>query len=311
MINLLISSKDAIDYVEHIERAKIADLSIQICPKDPALISDAHTIDVVLGEPNLCIDVLPHCPNVKWIQSTWAGIKPFFDSAPHDFKLTGVKDIFGPQMREYVFSYLLYFARRIQTFKDLQTNRNWTQPLCAPLQGKTIGILGMGSIGTEIAKTAKHFGMHVIGIAQNIRQLDFVDEFYQLNQLQEFAHSLDYLVVLLPHTDNTEKLIDKGVLSLLNHQCILINAGRGQVIDENALLHALSHNQLQAAVLDVFIKEPLAEDHPFWGLDNLYITQHTAAISKPDEISKIFLQNLRLFNRNEKLINLIDWEKGY
>ncbi|GAB2687207.1 D-2-hydroxyacid dehydrogenase [Aliiglaciecola aliphaticivorans] len=311
MTNLLICSRDALDYIEQIEQAKIANLKIQISPKSPGSIINGQEVDVLLGEPELCISALPYCPNVKWVQSTWAGIKPFVDSAPHNFKLTGIKNCFGSQMREYVFSYLLYFSRKIQTFNELQSQQNWSQPSCSQLQGKTLGILGMGSIGVEVAKTAKHFQMEVIGVAKSARKLDCVDQFYGLSQLASFAHRLDYLVVLLPHTNETDKIIDQRFLSQLNEQCILINAGRGQVIDEKALLHALSQNQLQAAVLDVFTEEPLPKGHPFWSLNNLYISQHTAAISKPKEISNIFLENFRLFQNKQTLMHLVDWKKGY
>ncbi|MFA3792640.1 NAD(P)-dependent oxidoreductase [Aliiglaciecola sp. SL4] len=214
-------------------------------------------------------------------------------------------------MREYVFSYLLYFSRKIQTFKELQSTQAWSQPNCNSLQGKTIGILGMGSIGVEVAKTAKHFGMEVIGIAQTPRSLDCVDEFYSLKHLKNFAHRLDYLVVLLPHTNKTENIINQECLTSLNPQCILINAGRGQVVDENALYDALTQNQIQAAVLDVFTEEPLPKEHLFWQLNNLYITQHTAAISQPKEISRVFLQNLHLFLTQQKLQNIVEWNKGY
>jgi len=309
--NLLIASKDADAYSTLIEQANLPDLNIWKYPQPYLSSGHEQNIDIIFGDPNLCVEALEICPNVKWVQSTWAGIKPLLSRSRQDFILTGVKDVFGPQMREYVFAYLLYFSRQIQNFQNLQKKTTWTQLEPTSLNHKTMGILGLGSIGSEVAKTAKHFGMKVIGIAQNQRNETFIDEFYRFEQYQTFARKLDYLVVLLPHTENTERIIDKQFLAFLKPDCILINAGRGQVIDEQDLADALKHNQLKAAVLDVFQQEPLPESHPFWKLDNLFITQHTAAISQPSEICKIFLRNFSRFQQGKDLQYRIDWAKGY
>jgi len=122
---------------------------------------------------------------------------------------------------------------------------------------------------------------------------------------------LDYLVCILPRTKDTDQIVDQSVLSCLPSHAVLINVGRGNAVDELALVNALNEGRLAAAVLDVFEKEPLPEDHPFWTTANLYMTFHTSAISYPEDLTKLFIENYQLYLENKSLKYQVNFERGY
>lgn len=311
MHKLLIVSRDADAYRERIDAHKIASLDIVQAVSDIRDLAPQDRVDILLGDPDMCAQALHRIPEIDWIQSTWAGVKPIVDTQKVSTLLTGIKGVFGEQMREYVMAYLLHFNRQIDEFQQLQQRQEWLQPRCAPLSGQTIGILGLGSIGLEVAHTAKHFGMKVIGVSRKSIENLSIDKHYTLDQHADFAPQLDYLVCLLPHTTATEKVINDAFLSKLKPSCVIINAGRPQSIDYFALQNALENNRLRAAVLDVFEQEPLPQSSPLWRMSNVLITQHTAAISNVDDITGVFMQNYLHFCENKPLNFQIDWDIGY
>ncbi|GAA0859685.1 D-2-hydroxyacid dehydrogenase [Aliiglaciecola litoralis] len=311
MHNLLILSRDADQYRQLIDESALSGLTISQCVDHPAKVNlDLHHT-MMLAEPDLAKHILPKCADIRWVQSTWAGVKPLVDLNLPNVRVTGIKDVFGLQMQEYVFTYILHFAREVERFQQLQKQRHWVRPVAEGLSAKRIGILGLGSIGLEVAKTAKHFNMQVVGISRSAQPKPNVDRVYSISQAAEFAPNLDYLVSLLPHTVETEHLINQDFLALLPAHCVLINAGRGQVIDEAALCSTLMARKLKAAVLDVFENEPLPTDHPFWQMENVMITQHSAAISKPTEIVNVFIDNVQRYQQNLGLRFEIDVTRGY
>jgi phosphoglycerate dehydrogenase-like enzyme len=129
--------------------------------------------------------------------------------------------------------------------------------------------------------------------------------------LLEFVKGLDYLVGILPNTNETRKIVDDKVLSALSSHAVFINVGRGSAVDENALLEALRNNKIAGAVLDVFEQEPLPKEHPFWETPNLTMTFHTSAPSLPEDIAKVFIENYRLYIEGKPLKYVVDFVRGY
>ncbi|HMU94952.1 MAG TPA: NAD(P)-dependent oxidoreductase, partial [Anaerolineales bacterium] len=170
---------------------------------------------------------------------------------------------------------------------------------------------GVGSIGADVARTAKFFGMTVRGYTFSSEASSDVDKYYHGNDLLEFAKGLDYLVNILPNTKDTHKIINADLLAALPPHALVINVGRGPAVDEAALLEALSRQKVAGAVLDVYEKEPLPQDHPFWSTPNLHMTFHTAALSLPEDLTRIFLENYNLYNEGKPLKYQVDFEKGY
>ncbi len=299
----MIFSRDAGEYQRLLESAQLPDLELTGEPKE---------CDIVLGEPKLIRDKLPLLSTLKWVQSIYAGVEPLVDPIQRrDYLLTNARGVFGEAMSEYVFGYILFHEKKILERIRTQQAQQWQRPESGVLRGKTIGLLGVGSIGAHLAGTARHFQMIVRGFTRASETSAQVDKYYHGNDFPEFVSGLDYLVSVLPGTKETNQIVDARLLNALPPQAVFINVGRGNAVDEAALVKALREGKLAAAVLDVFEKEPLPEDHPFWTTPNLYMTFHTSAISYPEDMTKLFVENYRLYIEGKPLKHQVDFERGY
>lgn len=303
MPNLLILSKEETIYRTIIAAARLPELNI---------VAQIEESDIVLGEPNLIRETLSHLSTLKWIQSTWAGVEPLLDpSLRRDYILTNARGVFGGLMSEYVIGYLLAHERSIFERMAAQRNKQWDKSLTGTLRGKTIGLLGVGSIGAEVARTAKFFGMQVRGYTKSSEASKYVDNYFHEQNLLAFANGLDYLVSILPNTKETKKIVDTKLLDELPSHAVFINVGRGSAVDESALIEALEQNKLAGAILDVFEQEPLPTEHPFWTTKNLMMTFHTSAPSFPEDIARVFIENYQLYIEGKPLKYQVDFEKEY
>ena len=303
MPKLLILSHNKDDYQRRIEAADLPGLEF---------VTEPGQADIVLGEPRPIRDALPALSQPKWIQSIYAGVEPLVDPAQRrDYVLTNARGVFGQWMSEYVFGYLLFLEKKMLNRIQAQESREWKRDESGTLRGKTIGLLGVGSIGAHLAETAKHFRMNVRGYTRGSETSTEVDRYYHGDDLLNFAEGLDYLVSVLPRTNETNKLVDETFLDSLPNHAVFINVGRGNSVDEAALVKALKEGKLAAAVLDVFEKEPVPLEHPFWSTPNLYMTYHTSAISYPEDITKLFVENYRLYVDGKPLKYIVNFETGY
>ena len=303
MPKLILLSHDKDEYQRLIESAQLPDLEI---------VTEHAQADLALGEPKAIRDALPLLSQLKWVQSIYAGVEPLVDPAQRrDYVLTNARGVFGEWMSEYVFGYLLFLEKKMLDRIKAQQSREWKRDEAGTLRGKTIGLLGVGSIGTHLAATAKHFGMNVRGFTRRSETSTHVERYYHGEKLLEFAEGLDYLVSVLPRIKGTNKLVDEALLSTLPNHAVFVNVGRGNSVDEAALVNALNEGKLAAAVLDVFEQEPVPADHPFWSTPNLYMTFHTSAISYPEDITKVFVENYRLYVEGKPLKYVVDFERGY
>lgn len=303
MPKLLILSPDKEEYKRLIDSAQLPDLEI---------VTDPGQSDIVLGAPRSIRDALPQLTRVKWVQSIYAGVESLVESAErYDFVLTNAREVFGELMSEYVFGYLLFLEKKILERIAAQQARHWQRAESGVLRGKTLGLLGVGSIGAHLAGTAKHFGMQVHGFTRASESSSMVDRYFHGEDLLKFAEGLDYLICVLPRTKDTNKIVDEAFLNSLPSHAVFVNVGRGNAVDEPALVRALNEGRLAAAVLDVFDQEPLPSDHPFWETPNLYMTYHTSAISYPEDITRVFIENYRLYLEGKPLKHIVDFERGY
>lgn len=303
MPKLLVLSRDTHEYIQRLEAARLDGLELTTSPEEA---------DIVLGEPRLIRDALPRLAHPKWIQSIYAGVEPLVDPAQRrDYVLTNARGVFGELMSEYVFGYLLFLEKKILERIEAQETGQWHRPESGMLRGKTIGLLGVGSIGAHLAGTAKHFRMNVRGYTRSSESSPQVDRYYHGTELLKFAEGLDYLVCVLPRTGETDRIVNAEFLRALPPHAVLVNVGRGNAVDESALVTTLDEGKLAAAVLDVFEQEPLPAGHPFWTTPNLYMTFHTSAISYPDDISALFIENYELYLNGNPLKHVVDFERGY
>ena len=313
MPKLLILTHDSDEYRVLIEQAQLPKLNEILALSTVEGVSNpADDCDIVLGEPRLIREHLSQLPNVKWIQSVYAGVESLMDpELRRNYILTNARGVFGELMSEYVFGYLLAHEKKIFQRHQSQRSRKWDRTESGFLRGKTIGLLGVGSIAAHIAGIAKSFGMNVWGFTRESETSAHVDMYFHGNDLLKFAKGLDYLVVVLPRTGDTNKIVDADLLTAMPSQAVLVNVGRGNAVDEVALVEVLNQNKIAGAVLDVTEQEPLPENHPFWTTPNLLLTFHTSAISYPEDITRVFVENYHLYIEGKPLKYQVDFERGY
>jgi phosphoglycerate dehydrogenase-like enzyme len=308
----LVLTKQADEYRRLIEEARLPRLTLAAASDAAEGVAVAGDSDILVGDPDRVVAALPHLPRLSWVQLTWAGVERMLDPGlRHDYVLTNVRGVFGPLMSEYVFAYLLLHERRIIPRYDAQRQGRWETMLPGTLQGKTIGLAGVGSIGAHLAATAKHFGMTVRGYTRESEGCEHVDAYFHGRDTSAFAAGLDYLVAVLPHTPGTRRLVDQEMLGALPAHGVFVNAGRGDTVDTAALIQALQEKRLAAAMLDVFEEEPLPAHHPLWQTPGVFISCHTAAPSFPRDIVGVFVENYRRYARGEPLRHQVDFERGY
>ena len=309
---LLILTHDSRLYVDLINKHHFIDLDLETCDtseKAKIRIKDCH---IILGVPKLIEPVLQDAKKLQWIQSTYAGVEALLSPPKRtDYILTGVKDIFGPLMSEYVFAYILALERNILEIYENQKKRAWQDIPYISLQGRLIGICGLGSIGRHIANTASHFGMKVWGYRRSHEGVPEVDRIFTKAEFGEFLAHPDYIVNTLPATPDTFHLIDYNSFKAMKGSAVLINVGRGNVVSEKELVVALEENLIRGAVLDVFEDEPLPQTSRLWEIPNVLITPHNSAYSFPEDIVNIFAENYRRFVEGKELMYTVDFSRGY
>ncbi|PID71607.1 MAG: hydroxyacid dehydrogenase [Desulfobulbus propionicus] len=310
--SVLILSPDAEEYLEFVNDARLPGLIVNSCQTVDPGNEVFKSCDIIFGAPDMTAQALSHTENLKWVQSTWAGVSPLLEPGmPQDYLLTGVKGIFGRAMGEYVLCHLLLHERKCITRFQNQLRKKWDIAPPGTIQGKTIGIMGLGSIGRDVAAMVKTFGMKTRGYSRSQVSCAHVDTCYLPHQLTAFLKDLDYLVCLLPDTSDTRGLLDEHAFAAMQESVLIINAGRGSLIDEHALISALENKRIGGAVLDVFTDEPLPQNHPLWDAPDTLITSHTAAPSFPQDIVPIFIENYYNFISGQPMKYVIDFQNGY
>lgn len=255
--------------------------------------------------------------NLKWIACLSAGVDKFPLKAIKDkgITLTNARGIHKIQMAEYAISMLLQVYRNGKTIIENEKNGVWDNSIkVQEITGQTIVILGTGAIGGETARLAKAFRMKTIGVSRSGKEVEHFDEVYQTSQLKEVLPDADFVVSVLPSTKETERLLTYDYFQVMKGSAVFLNMGRGNVLLEDDLLRAIQEGKLAHAVLDVFDKEPLREDHPFWKENNITITPHISGLSPAYVVRalEIFKENLQAFNENKtEMVNVIDLEEGY
>lgn len=256
--------------------------------------------------------LLQRAKKLQWIQVKTSGVNYIVDlpSFGRDILLTSGRGIHGPQVSEMAILQMLALNRNFPQNVRNQEKKIWDRWPGKLLYRKDVGILGIGVIGEEIARKCKAFGMTVYGIDIAKREVDSVDHFYDPSVLLQVMPKVDYFIIVVPYTPETEHMINGKVLSAMKSTAYLINLARGKVVDEEALIEALEHQKIAGAALDTFWTEPLPEDHPLWGFENVIITPHVAGMSENyvEQIFGIFGENLRRFLHGERknLINLVE-----
>lgn len=308
---VLILAKDAADYLPMLQDLESRGVGLDVAETTEQALQAYRGQPVVLGQPDLVAAVLGRMPDVRWVQSTWAGVQPLIELERRDYLLTGVKDVFGPQMAEYVFGHLLARELRLTERRRRQDDRDWWTEESGTLEGKCMGVMGTGSIGRDVARMAAAFDLRILGYSRSGRATPGFERVYPAGDLAAFLAEPDYLVCVLPDTPGTRGLLDEKAFEALRPGCVLVNIGRGSLIDENALSRAVQQGRLAAAVLDVFSEEPLPQDSPLWSTPGVTVTAHVSGTSRPRHIAQLFESNYNRWAAGETPHYVVDFERGY
>lgn len=265
-------------------------------------------------------EIRPLCqaaPHLEWVHALSAGVEKllFPEIQAADTILTNSKGIHGIPVSEHVLAMMLAFSRGLTVSIRQQDKGQWKRMPTGELHGHTLAIVGLGSIGREVAKKAKALGMTVFASKQEPTTELFVDKLYPPDDvsLLEMLIEADYVVVALPLTEKTVNRISLPHFTAMKRSAYFFNIARGSVVNEADLITALSTNLIQGAGLDVFASEPLPADNPLWSMQNVIITPHVAALSPAylDRAIKLFADNLTRFIQGRNMLNVVDKSKGY
>lgn len=280
---------------------------------------DAAWADFILGGPSM--HVLHQANRLKVLQLHYAGVDALMKRTdfPQGVTLCNATGAFGQSISEYVMTMVLALYKQMGLYRDNQNRHIWQDMgrQDSPV-GKTLLILGAGNIGTSVAKLFRPFGCKLIGMRRVPRECpEEFDRIITLEELDEFLPLADIVVGALPSTPATRKLLNRQRLVLLKSSAILINVGRGDLVDCEALAELLKNGGIRGAALDVTDPEPLPQDHPLWGCKNAILTPHITGGSfghltaTEDFIYDLCRDNLERFRDGRPLRNVVDFSTGY
>ncbi len=281
--------------------------------------ADATVIFNWSGSRALLREVFGMCPRVQWVHSRAAGLDTvlFPELIAHPVPLTNGSGVFSPSLGEFVVAAILYFAKDLRRMIRHQQAGEWAPFDIAMVSGRTAGILGYGDIGRACATRMKSLGMRVLAVKRSgppLYNVDpLVEQIYAPDQRVEMIRRCDYLVVAAPLTEQTRGMVGTAEFAAMKPDAVVINVGRGPVIDEAAMVQALSAGMIKGAALDVFDHEPLPPGHPFYRLENVLLSAHCADHTPDwmDLAMRFFLQQFERFRKGEPLLNVVDKGAGY
>jgi D-2-hydroxyacid dehydrogenase (NADP+) len=271
----------------------------------------ADTDILLCFSPPMADHVVRDAPKLKWIQALGTGVDNIVDlpSLGKEVIVTNIRGIHGAPVSEATVAYMLSLARDLPRSTHAQDRHDWERWPAQLLDGKTVGILGVGLIAEYLAPICKQFGMKVVGISSVPRPTSGFDRMAARDDLVKVAPELDYLVALTPLTAETRGIIGEKVFTAMKPSAYLVNVARGGVVDEPALIAALESGQIAGAALDVFSEEPLPPDNPLWKTKNLTVFPHLGGYSLgyEDRAMPTIEKNMRCFLNNDlrSMINIV------
>jgi phosphoglycerate dehydrogenase-like enzyme len=284
--------------------------------------ADAKAATVIChwsGSKELLQQAFAECPKVKWIHSRSAGLEQtlFPELRDSDVPLTNGTGVFSPALAEFVLGAILYFAKDFRRLVRNQMAGRWEQFDVDTIAGATVGIVGYGDIGRAVATRAKAVGMNVLALKRHPEKRSsgdsIVEEVFGPERRAEMIAKCDYIVVTAPLTPETQGMVGKAEISAMKREAVVINVGRGAVIDEKALIHALREGKIRGAALDVFEEEPLPAGHAFYSLENVLLSPHSTDHTRDwlDNAMEFFVEQCERFQEGKPLLNIVNKRLGY
>jgi len=283
--------------------------------------TSASAAEIILnwsGSLALLREVFLLSGRVRWIHSRSAGLEQvlFPELVESEVILTNGSGVFSASLGEFALGAILYFAKDFRRIIRNQMAGIWEPFDVTMVSGQTLGIVGYGSIGRAVATRARALEMNVLALRRRLHQERedvLIDRFYGPEQRQEMLSRCDYILVALPLTEQTKGVIANAEFAVMKKNAVVINVGRGATIDERAMIETLSENRIRGAALDVFDQEPLPQGHPFYSLENVLLSPHSAdhTFGWLDNAMRFFLAQLTRFRHGETLLNIVDKASGY
>jgi phosphoglycerate dehydrogenase-like enzyme len=307
-------------YLSYLERLP-EDTTIAVGDRPEAFHRTAADADVILiwgGSLALLRQVWAMAPHVKWIHSRAAGLDSvlFPELVASPVPVTNGRGVFSQSLGEFALGAILYFAKDFRRMIRNQMAGRWEQFDIDEIQFQTVGIVGYGDIGRACAQRCKALGMRVLAVRRRPELSDgdaFVDQVYGFDGLQEMLPQCDYVIASAPLTAQTKGMLSTAQFQAMKPSAVLINVGRGPVVDEQALVAALESGTIRGAGLDVFEVEPLPEGHPFYRMEQVLLSPHCADHTRDwlDQAILFFLRNFKRYAEGEPLLNVVDKVNGY
>jgi phosphoglycerate dehydrogenase-like enzyme len=317
---LVIADPEAPFLKEFLSRSP-ENVSILISNDIEELKANASKTDAILYaylDARLLAAVLPLADRVRWVHCLWTGVEGILvpELLAHPALLTNARGAFKGPLADWVIAVMLFFAFDLRRVIRQQEQASWEPFIGDTLNGRTLAVIGYGAIGSAAASRARTFGMNIAALRRRPELFEgdtTVDRSYSPSQLKEMLAGSDYVLVTTPLTAATRGLIGEAELAVMKSTSVIINIGRGPVIDEAALIRALESGRIRGAALDVFNTEPLPSNHPFWRMRNVLLSPHTADRVEGflEPAFECFLENLNRFIKGQQLLNVVDKAAGY
>jgi len=259
--------------------------------------------------------LLPAMPKLRWVQAMTAGVEGWvaLPDLPAGLTLTCARGTHRESMPENIIGALFYVAKPYAAAVENQKHGRWVHSVPQPLTGKTLGILGLGAIGQDVARIAAVLGMRVIGTRRRPEPMADVAEVFPAARTPEVLAQADFLLLLLPATRETDNFINAERLGMMKPSAWLLNFGRGHLIKDDDLIAAVKANKIAGAVLDVYRQEPLPAEHPFWKTEGIIVLPHIGGPHPQRDriVAGLFVDNLRRFLDGRPLKEVVDRKAGY
>ena len=254
-------------------------------------------------------------PKLKWVQSLTVGVDHWLERKDLTPKhvLTAARGTHRVQMPENILGAIFHITKNYMAAALQQRDSKWVRRVSQPIAGKTLGILGLGAIGQELARKAAALELKVIGTKRTVEPVAHVDKVYAPEQIDEVLSQSDYVVLLLPVTDATNNLMNAARLARMKPDAWLLNFGRGHLINDQDLIAAVKSKVIAGAILDVFRTEPLPSDHPFWTTEGIMVLPHIGGghPTRDRMVAELFTGNVRRYLAGEPLKEVVDRARGY
>ena len=298
------------------DRIRDLGMTIAVASSEQEALDEISDAEAYYGR--MTPQILKAGKNLRWVQATSAGLDNYFfpELRESPLTVTSLRGIYSDVIADHVFGFVLSFARGFHIYGRRQSEGNWEKEgvEVIHLAGKTLGVIGLGGIGLEVAKRGNVFGMRVLAVDPAPKGTpEYVEKIFEPSELIDVLKQVDFVAICVPHTGETEFMIDADALRAMKPGAILINIGRGKVVNLEALTEALQSGEIGGAGLDVFQEEPLAQGHALWSMTQVVITPHVAGKS-PEIMGRrtdVIVENARRFLKGEEMLNVVDKERGY